>query len=353
MLDYTQNEFVHLVANPNYYATGPKVDEVIFQTFSQADILPQALITGQVDMITEIQGTAVSTLRDAENVAVVTGAPLFLESTYISFNQIAPEDCPEGTTCSGHPALQDRTVRLALAHATDKQKIIDVTMLGLASPGLTLLPRGLAPWFNDSLQDFSYDVSLANQMLDDAGYLDVDNDGIREMPGGGLPLTFRTYGPNDMTVVPRMGDLIAEMWLEVGVKIEFQIFDPDSLWALCCPDHDFDILIWGWSSDPDPKTILSVMVSTEIESGNNDTGYVNPLYDELFAQQAISIDTEKRKEIIWQMQQIVFEDVVFLVPFYPNAVQAYRTDRFTGWVTDENRISLEDISSLLLIEPVK
>ncbi|GAB4580483.1 MAG: hypothetical protein Fur0022_32240 [Anaerolineales bacterium] len=53
------------------------------------------------------------------------------------------------------------------------------------------------------------------------------------------------------------------------------------------------------------------------------------------------------------MQHLVFDDMVFLVPFYPNAVQAYRTDRFTGWLTDANRIALEDISSLLAIEPVK
>lgn len=353
LLEYKPDEFVHLGANPDYYANGPNVDEIIFQTFAQADVLVQALITGQVDMITEVQGTALPTLKNAENIAILTGPPLFLETTYISFNQIAPENCLEGTACSGHPALRDRTVRETLAHATDKQKMIDVTMLGLASPGLTLLPRGLAPWFNTSITDYAYDVGLANQMLDEAGYLDTDGDGVREMPGSGQPLIFRAYGPNDMVVVPRLAELTDEMWQEVGVQLDIQIFDPDSLWATCCPEHDFDILFWGWSSDPDPKTILSVMVSTEIESGNNDTGYVNPAYDDLFAQQATTLDTETRVALIWEMQQMVFDDVVFLVPFYPNAVQAYRTDRFTGWLTDKNRVALEDISSLLLVEPVR
>ncbi len=353
LVEFIPDEFVHLKANPNYYAAGPQIDEVIFQTYTQPDVLAQALVAGQVDLITEIQGTAVTSLKNAENVAVVSGAPLFLETTYISFNQIDPENCLEGTTCSGHPALRDRTVRLALAHATDKQKIIDVTMLGQASPGLNLIPRGQVPWFNDSLQDYAYDVALANQLLDDAGYLDTDKDGIREMPGGGQPLIFRAFGPNDMVYVPRMAELTNEMWLEIGIKLDIQIFDPDSLWSICCPDHDFDILFWGWSSDPDPKNLLNVMVSTEIESGNNDTGYFNPTYDDLYAQQAVELDPEKRKALIWQMQQLMFDDVAYLVPFYPNASQAYRTDRFIGWLTTESRIALEDISSLLAIELVK
>ena len=67
----------------------------------------------------------------------------------------------------------------------------------------------------------------------------------------------------------------------------------------------------------------------------------------------MELDPEKRKALIWQMQQLMFDDVAYLVPFYPNATQAYRTDRFTGWLTSESRIALEDISSLLAIEPVK
>lgn len=120
--EYKQNEFVHLVANDDYFAGRPKVDEVIFQTFGNEDALVQALVTGQLDMITEMPSTAVPVLKRTENVNVVSGAPLSPSVRDIIFNQVAPENCPpDDGKCTGHPALLDRNVRLALAHATDKQ----------------------------------------------------------------------------------------------------------------------------------------------------------------------------------------------------------------------------------------
>ncbi|MEK7329148.1 MAG: hypothetical protein AAB217_28205 [Chloroflexota bacterium] len=53
------------------------------------------------------------------------------------------------------------------------------------------------------------------------------------------------------------------------------------------------------------------------------------------------------------MQRIVHEDVVYVIPFYAQEVQAYRTDRFTGWITDTGKLALEDVSSLIVIEPVR
>jgi hypothetical protein len=53
------------------------------------------------------------------------------------------------------------------------------------------------------------------------------------------------------------------------------------------------------------------------------------------------------------MQQLVFDDVVYIVPYYERALQAYRSDRFRGWITDQPKLALEDISSLLVIEPVR
>jgi hypothetical protein len=52
------------------------------------------------------------------------------------------------------------------------------------------------------------------------------------------------------------------------------------------------------------------------------------------------------------MQEIVHRDVVYIVPFYARAVQAYRTDRFAGWLADAPRVALEYRSSLIAIEPV-
>src|SRR5688572_25556883 len=353
--EYTQNEFIRLAANKEHFGNPPKVDEVIFQTFESDDVLVQSLKSGQVDMITEMPATAVESLQGDANIKVVTGAPFAPAVSDIIFNQATPENCPTdaGGVCTGHPALRDRNVRLALAHTTDKQKLIDVVLLGFGSPGLTLIPDGLGHWYNDTIQDYEFDVAKANSILDEAGYADTDGDGVREMPDGSQPMNFRMHWPRDSIDAPRLAELLSEMWSEVGVTLELQAVDPDALTSECCPAFDYDIILWGWGSDPDPNLLLSVHTTDEIPNGYNETGYSNPEYDELHVQQGVELDPAKRQEIVWQMQQIAFDDVVYIIPYYEQAIQAYRVDRFTGWITDMAKVELSDVSSLVVIEPVK
>jgi len=353
MVEYKQNEFVHLAANKDHFDNPPKVDEIIFQTFESQDVLVQSLKSGQVDMITEMPATAVETLKADANVNVVTGSPFAPDVKDIIFNQADPANCPTDGVCSGHPALRDKNVRLALAYATDKQKLIDLVQLGFAAPGLTLIPDGLGHWYNNTIKDYSYDVAKANSILDQAGYKDTNGDGIREMPDGSRPLTFKLQWPSDSIDDPRLAELLSEMWTEVGVSLELQAVDPDALTSVCCPTFDYDIIVWGWGSDPDPNLLLSVYTTDQIENGYNETGYSNPVMDDLNVQQGKELDPQQREKIVWQMQQIAFDDVVYIIPYYAQANQAYRTDRFTGWITTSGKLELSDVSSLVAIEPVK
>jgi peptide/nickel transport system substrate-binding protein len=354
MVEYKPQEFVHLAKNSEYFGSIPKVDEVIFQTFESQDALVQAIKTGQVDMITEMPNTAVPTLKNDPNIQVVTGAPFSPSVADIIFNQVLPENCPpDDGLCTGHPALLDRNVRLALSHATDKQKIIDVILLGYGTPGVTLIPDGLGIWFNSSLKDYEYDVAKANQILDDAGYKDLNGDGVRETPDGSRSLTFRINWPSDSINAPRLAELLSEMWKQVGVRLEAQALDPDTLTSVCCPAFDFDIILWGWGSDPDPNLLLSVMTTDEIPTGSSETGYSNPEYDALYRQQASELNLEKRRQLVWKMQEIVFNDVVYIIPYYEQNVQAFRKDRFTGFILDQPKVELSDVTSLVRVEPVR
>ncbi len=355
LLDYAQGEFVHLAANKDYYGVKPNIDEVVFQTFSNEDALVQAIKTAQVDMITEFPLTALETLRSSENIKVVSAPAISPELSDIIINQVSPDNCPvaDGGVCTGHPALQDVIVRQALAHATDKQQLVEIVLLGQGTPGLTLIPDALIPWFNTSIKDYAYDITLANQMLEDAGYKDVDGDGIREMPDGTTKLEFRFVWPNDSTVAPRAAELISTMWSQIGVKLQLQALDPDALTSVCCPAFDYDFIFWGWGSDPDPSFLLSVMTSDQIPTGMNETGFSDSIFDDLYVQQGQQLNKETRKDMIWQMQQITFDKVAYIIPFYTNAVQAYRTDTFTGWITDEPKLELQNVNSLVAVKPVK
>jgi peptide/nickel transport system substrate-binding protein len=173
------------------------------------------------------------------------------------------------------------------------------------------------------------------------------------MPDGTTKLEFRFNWPSDSTVAPRAAEMLSTMWGDIGVKLQLQALDPDALTSICCPAFDYDIMFWGWGSDPDPSFLLSVMLTDQIPTGMNETGFSDATFDDLYIQQGQQLDKETRKSEIWQMQQIVFDKVAYIIPFYTNAVQAYRTDTFTGWITDQPKLELQNVLSLVAVEPVK
>jgi peptide/nickel transport system substrate-binding protein len=357
LAEASQGEFVELDANAEYWGTPPNVDGLIFQTITNADARVTALTTGDVDAITEFPATAVSTLQNAENVQVHIadiGAGGSLRDVF--FNMVADEDCPaEDGVCSGHPALKDLAVRQALAHATDKQQIIDVATLGTASAGLSMVPPGLGEYYASAVEDYAFDVDAANALLDEAGYEDADGDGVRECLADQDcdTLTFRFNYADDIDTAPREAELLQGMWAEIGVEIEIQGLDPDTLTSVCCPSFDYDIMLWGWGADPDPAFLLAVGLCSEIDSGFSETGYCNPEFDALYDAQAVELDHDTRVEQIIEMQQLLIDDLPYIIPYYQQSIQAWRTDMFSGWLEDDPTLGLEDPSTLIALRPVE
>ncbi len=134
-------------------------------------------------------------------------------------------------------------------------------------------------------------------------------------------LTFRLSYPDDSTTGARESETLAAMWSEVGVAVEIQVLDPDALTAVCCPNFDYDVIMWGWGMDPDPMFLLSIATCDAIEPGTNETGYCNPEYDELYNAQAVETDFDTRVGIVLQMQEILLEDAPLhhsvLLPQHP------------------------------------
>ncbi len=354
LAEYVPGQYIRLESRRDHFSYSPKISGVEFRIYPDVSSMIQALANKEIDVITELPVDGVSALDGLSGIQVVAGPPVAPNVSDIILNQVDPQLCPleSGGLCTGHPALRDRNVRLAMAHALDKQALIDGVMLGLADPGLTLIPKGLGSFYNSSITDYEYNVEKANQILDEAGYRDASGDGIREMPDGSRDLTFRMEWPDDMIYARDEAELLKIMWGQIGIHVIMQAVGADELTARCCPAFDYDILLWEWGSDPDPSFLLSVMLTDEISSGYNETGYSNPEYDALFARQATELDDEKRRGIIWQMQNIVHDDVAYIIPFYQKSVQAYRTDTFRGWLTNSGNLDLSAPSSLGIIEPI-
>lgn len=352
-----QDESTELAANLDYWKGRPFIDGVIFQQILNGDARVAALANRDIDLITDLPTTAVPTLKNEENVEVVLADPVSGQLRDVFFNIIDPDLCPtaEGGKCTGHPALKDLQVRRALATAVDKEQLITVGKSGLATPGLSLVPPGLGDFYASEVADYVYDTDAANTLLEDAGYTDSDGDGIREClatqdcPTGDL--TFRFNYPDDEDGGPAEAELLQGMWAEIGVRIEIQPLDADTLTSVCCPAFDYDVILWHWGSDPDPAFLLGVAVCSEIPTSFSETGYCNPDYDDLYARQGIEAERDARVAIVHDMQQILMDDVVYVIPYYSQIVEAHRTDTFTGWSTEFAPLGLEDPAQLSVLRP--
>ena len=318
-----------MVANPSYWKGKPAIDQVVFRVFSDGDAMVTALKSGEIDVAHLVPSQAFADLAGAPDIETVAGAQG-------GFTQLAMNGMAGGLG-DGHPALQDLQVRHAIAHAIDRQSLFDRVVKGQGEMIDTL---GVSPdsvWTPTLLvdQQLNYDPELANQMLDTAGYLDVDGNGVREMPGGGSELKFRYAERSDSVNGAAIRELI-EGWLQnVGIALEVSVFDDTQLGQIIY-DGTYELFVWGWTPFVDPDPLLSYFTCAQLTTdaaspGYNDANWCSPEYDALYEQQNTELDRATRVDLVHQMITLFYTEATYVVLYHDADTQAYRTDRFTGW----------------------
>jgi len=231
-----------------------------------------------------------------------------------------------------HPALLDVNVRRAISHAIDKQAGIEDLWFNLAEPLEVMSPSADPKWLPEIPEEdrLTYDPALANQILDDGGYVDTDNDGVREMPDGTNPIVIRHAVNTDGDLAAAIGDLMVGWMAEIGIGVELEAYDQDALFGVIV-DGTYDTFYWGWVPFVDPDPMLSYF--TEGELGNyNDANWFDTRFDELYVEQNQELDEARRIEIVQEMLTILHEAAVYIPMWLSPDLQAYRTDTFEGWV---------------------
>jgi len=339
LVDWVEGEYLILEANPDYWQGAPKIERVIWQEYATEDAIVQALLAGEVDVVYELPRTAIATLEGREDVGLAVMPSTVIDELIINSHEAGTQPA----------SLNDPQVRLAIAHAIDKQQIVNVAFLGYAEPATGIIPRSMGDWYNSDLVDVPYDLDEGNRILDEAGYLDGDGDGVRE-DAEGNPLEYRLYAEDDATE-PRILEIISDGLAQIGISAPPTPMDEDSLIALY-PDFDFDMILWGWGLDPDPDFAMLIFTCDQREEGGwNDSGYCDEEFDQMYHQQAVTVDREERRQIIWEMQQKLFDERPYIVLDYEQWVQAYRSDRFTGFGLETGDILWK--SSFLPATPVQ
>jgi peptide/nickel transport system substrate-binding protein len=315
--------------NPNWYGRDNGINRIVFRVFSNADAMVAALQQGEIDVAHNFNANSVEQLEADDGIEVVVG--LQGGFTELALNGGA------GGIGDGHPALQDVDVRHAIYYSIDREAMFQRVDLGLGAVGTTLSPSADPSWIPDlGDESFTYDPDRANQILDDAGYLDTDDDGVREMPDGSRPLEFRYVERSESATAAAHREFITR-WLEdIGIATTVEVMDDTQLYEANISGN-YDMFVWGWTPYVDPDPMLSYFTCAEVNTtpdgdGANDANWCDPAYDELYEAQKVELDPERRREIVHEMLRLFNTNATYLVLSFDADLQAYRTDRFEGWL---------------------
>ncbi len=333
MDEWNAGESWIMTVNDSYYGWDgktPPIDRIVYRVFSNGDAMAAALQQGEIDAANNLPSASFERIDADPNIVAIMGSQG-------SFTELGM-NAGAGGIGDGHPALLDKTVRQAIAHAIDRDTLFDRVLLGLGERGTVLVPSADPYWKPELPADleFTFDPAIANTMLDDAGYLDTDGDGVREMPGGGEPLDLRYVQRSESTSEPQLTEFITG-WLEaIGIATTVEVFDDSQLTDVVSAG-EFDLFSWGWTPYVDPDPMLSYFTCAQVsyaadDYGYNDANWCTPEYDALYEQQNVELDRETRRDIVHEMVLDFYEEAAYVVLFEGADLQAYRTDRFEGWV---------------------
>ena len=319
-----RGKFVKMTRNP-YYKDGfgqePAVDVVLFDIYQQEDSVLADYRIGALDAAIELGPGSYRTLKGFPGSTLVAAPAL-------GFHELGM-NCYKSPKSKGNPLLLDVRVRQAIDYAIDKQAIAKVAMAGLAPVASSLLSpvQSFYRWDVPADQQYAHDPAKAKQILDAAGYK-MGPGGIRIAPNG-KPLKFRLAALTDYPMDITAAKLISSYLKDVGIGTTLQIMS-EGAFTNDNYDGNDDLYLWNWNADIDPGYILSTFTTGQLLNGS-DSEYSNPEYDALYVKQSEAMDPAARKQIIDQMQEILYRDSPYAILWYNINIQAFRTDTWTGY----------------------
>lgn len=287
--------------NPGYYdgPETPYVDAVGLQYFTNEDAMFAAFKSGELDVIDELPLKAVESLKQDDRFVVESTPGAQVNNVIFNSNPKKPDN----------RELLDPKVREAIAHAIDRDEIANTVYAGLAKPVASIVSPVSGDWVNPDLKPEEFDLDLANQILDEAGYK-KGSDGIRRDKEG-EKMAYEVITPTGVQGMNREFEIVRNGVDQIGIKLTQKALDDTTAFEeIGAPDYKyltFDMSMWDWVGYFDPDFVLSV-VGCDQYGGWSDTAYCNPAYDKLYKEQGVTVDQDKRRAIVYEMQKILYED---------------------------------------------
>lgn len=340
-----------LHANPEYHLGAPEVDRVVFRVFDDENSMVAALIRGEIDLAM-LSAAGASAVRIANPAGIELQEGITVIHYWIDI----------GVTQLNHPGVNqvlnsarfDLNVRKAMAHATDKEFIVDQFYRGKGVPGSTLVSPVTPFWHYEPTDEaYLFDLDLANATLDAAGYDESDSDGIRKASrdivqevycspenvqrGCVTPVTVPQGQRLSFSMVTRaeapeerqIAEYLKQVWRTVGIELSITTEEEVAM-TTDVYGGEFDTYIWWWSADADPNYIMSVQTNFTL-NGWSDNYFDNETYNRLYLEQLAALDPSVRQGIVHEALKVHYLAAPFIILVYPFFHYAWWTDEFEGW----------------------
>lgn len=323
LVEYVAEQYYRFEANTDYFAGVPNIQELVFVKFADDAGTLAALRSGEVDMLIRPVAPEQIDLLVAQSTFQVQQGPLYTTQMLI-YNL-------------DRPIFNSLAVRQAMALAIDRQDLIDTVYLGAATLGNLGWIHPASPYYNADIA-YVYDPEQAIAVLEEAGIVDSDGDGVRELDGEPISFDFLVNGSDSLRL--RLAELVSQMLAEVGIKANVIAAERTTWEESVWPNFDvangrnYDMAVWGWSApvQADPGRFPNLVHSDPAIGTSNLSGYVSAEADALSEAIMVEGDEAKRTELVKELQTLVATDLPFLLLLYPDGAYAYNADKYDGWI---------------------
>lgn len=316
--EFKTNDVITLSANPNFRFEGkPAFAKVNFKGGGDAEAAGRAVMqTGEFDYAWNLQlaPEVIAQMETGGMGTTVVGFGPLVERIELNHTNSDPALGPdERSVVRPHPFLQDPAVYKALSLAIDRPLLVEIGYGQAGKVTCNLVPAPEA--FNSSALECSeQDIEGAKKLLDDAGYVDSDGDGVREKDGVELRMLYQT---STNAVRQDFQQLIKEWWEEIGFAVELRnisgsVFfggdagSPDTFQKFYADVEMYANTFPG----TDPQTYLGGPLCNKIPSpenqwqGENIPRFCMEEYDELWAELSRTAAPEERQRIAKELNDM-------------------------------------------------
>lgn len=309
--------------NEDYWGDMPKITGMVYKIIPDSTVAFQLLKKGALDL---------ASIRAIQWERQTSGERF--NQMFEKYRYYVPNTSFIGWNMR-RPFFTDRRVRLAMTMLVNRKAILEKLLFGQGE----IITCGLykfGPMYDQSVEPWYFDPKKAAKLLDEAGWIDHDGDGIRDKDG--IKFKFSYLVPAAVRLSQSIGLMLREELEKVGIQMDIRQLEWATMLKLL-QERDFDATSLAWSSplEDDP---YQVWHSSQSEKGSNFVGFENAKADKLIEEVRTEFDPKKRAKLLHEFQRILHEEQPYTFLFTsPSLVVVSK--RFTN--VEEYRIGLDPI----------